>query len=61
LEAKNPGRQVVLVIPELVETRWWQHLLHNQRAAQLKAALLLHGDPNLVVVNVPWYLGESKK
>jgi hypothetical protein len=58
LEKENPGRQIAIVIPELVENRWWQHLLHNQRASQLKAALLLHGDPQLIVINVPWYLGE---
>lgn len=56
LEKEHPGRQIAIVIPELVENRWYQHLLHNQRASQLKAALLLHGDPNLVVINVPWYL-----
>jgi len=56
LERQHPGRQIAIVIPELVENRWWQHLLHNQRASQLKAALLLHGDPNLIVINVPWYL-----
>ena len=60
LEKEHPGRQIAIVIPELVENRWWQHLLHNQRASQLKAALLLHGDPQLIVINVPWYLGEAK-
>ncbi len=58
LEKRHPGRQIAVIIPELVETKWWQHLLHNQRAAQLKAALLFRGDPNIVVINVPWYLGD---
>ena len=34
---KNPGRTVAVVIPELVESRWYHYLLHNQRAALLKA------------------------
>ena len=47
-----------MVIPELVEARWYQYLLHNQRVTVLKAALLLHGGSRVVVVNVPWYLEE---
>jgi hypothetical protein len=56
LECKHPGRTVALVIPELVESRWYHYLLHNQRASLLKALLLVKGDRRIVVVNVPWYL-----
>ncbi len=56
---QNPNRLVAVVIPELVEARWWQYLLHNQRATGLKAALLLQGGHRVVVMNVPWYLGEE--
>ena len=59
LKEEHPGRRIAVIIPELVETRWWQHILHNQRAAGLKAALLFRGDKNIVVINVPWYLGEG--
>jgi len=58
LEEQHPDRQIAVIIPELVETRWWQHLLHNQQATGLKAALLFRGDRRIVVINVPWYLGE---
>jgi len=58
LEAQHPDQQIAVIIPELVETRWWQHFLHNQQAAGLKAALLFRGDRRIVVINVPWYLGE---
>ncbi|CAN5670976.1 APC family permease [soil metagenome] len=58
LEA-NPSRTVAVVIPELVEASWWQYLLHNQRATGLKAALLLRGGHRVVVINVPWYMGEE--
>lgn len=57
LEREHPTRQLAVIIPELVETRWWQYLLHNQRAAMLKAALLFWGDRRIAVINVPWYLG----
>jgi len=56
LECKHPGRTVAVVIPELVESRWYHYLLHNQRASLLKALLLVKGDRRVVVVNVPWYL-----
>ena len=55
----HPGCTVAVVIPELVEARPWQYLLHNQRATGLKAALLLRGGHRVVVMNVPWYLGEE--
>ena len=54
----NPGRQIAVLIPELVARRWYQHLLHNKRAAMLKGLLLLRGDEDVVVINVPWYLSR---
>jgi hypothetical protein len=56
LEKSEPGRQVAIVIPSLVESKWYHYLLHNQRAMLLKAALRLRADRNVVVVTVPWYL-----
>jgi amino acid transporter len=56
LKHDYPDRQIAVIIPELVEGRWYQYLLHNQRATGLKAALLFRGGPRVVVVNVPWYL-----
>jgi amino acid transporter len=53
---KNPDRTVAVVIAELVESRWYHYLLHNQRANLLKALLLLKGNGRIVVINVPWYL-----
>ncbi len=52
----NPHRELAVVIPELVESRWYEKLLHNQRATALKAALLFGGDNKTVVINSPWYL-----
>ncbi len=56
---EHPGRQLVVIIPELVESRWWQYLLHNQRAAVLKARLLLSREDRIVVASVPWYLDQA--
>ena len=56
LRDDNPTRQIAVIIPELVERRWYHHLLHNQRASVLKALLLFRGNQRIVVINVPWYL-----
>jgi len=59
LETKrsHPDRQIAVLIPELVARHWYEHFLHNKRAAMLKALLLVRGDEDIVVINVPWYLG----
>ena len=38
---------------------WWEHLLHNQTALRLKAALLFH--PGVVVANVPYHLAARTR
>jgi hypothetical protein len=56
MEKNNPGRQIAVIVPELVEYHWYHYFLHNQRAELLKAFLLLKGSPRIVLINVPWYL-----
>ena len=58
LQAAHPGRDVAVIVPELVSTRWYHFALHNQTAALIKAYLLVSGFRRVVVVNVPWYLAE---
>jgi hypothetical protein len=55
-EAQNPGRQIAVIVPELVERHWYHYPLHNQRAELLKALLLLNGSRRIVLINVPWYI-----
>ena len=55
-ERANPGQQIAVLIPELVERHWYHHLFHNKRASVLKALLLLRGNQDIIVINVPWYL-----
>jgi hypothetical protein len=40
---EDPEHLVAVVVPELVQPRWWEYLLYNHSAAGLKAALLLNG------------------
>ena len=55
-ERRFPSQQIAVLIPELVQRRWYHHLLHNKRASVLKALLLLKGNQRIIVINVPWYL-----
>jgi amino acid transporter len=56
MELNNPGRQIAVIVPELVERHWYHYPLHNQRAEVLKALLLVKGSRNIVLINVPWYI-----
>jgi amino acid transporter len=58
LQRANPGRDIAVLVPELVATRWYHYLLHNQTAAIIKAYLLFSGFRRVVVINVPWYLSD---
>jgi amino acid transporter len=51
------GTIVTVVLPELVVSRWWEHLLHNQTALFLKRLLLF--EPSVVVTSVPFHLSEK--
>jgi len=55
----NEERRVLVLVPELVVRHWWQNLLHNQRANVLKVLLLMRGNRNVVVVNIPWYMDRE--
>jgi amino acid transporter len=56
VEKANPEGHVAIVIPELVEVRWYYLFLHNHRSSLLKALLLLNASQRISVINVPWYL-----
>ncbi|MGA2134675.1 MAG: APC family permease [Bryobacteraceae bacterium] len=60
LAETNPDRQIAVVIPEIVERRWYYHMLHNQRAAMLKTMLYFRGNDRIVVINMPWYIHAGK-
>ena len=56
VEMDHPARNVAVLIPELVENRWYYSLLHNNRSAILKALLLFNGSHRTAVISIPWYL-----
>ncbi len=44
------------MLPQLVEARWWEVLLHTHRERRLSRALQRHGGPDLATVAAPWSL-----
>ena len=55
-DQESPTDYLTVILPEFVPARWWQHLLHNQSALIIKAALLFR--PNTIVTSVPFHLGQ---
>jgi len=51
---KDPNAWITVVIPEILPARWWQNILHNQRAFMLKAALLF--KERVILIDVPYHL-----
>src|SRR5256712_2114858 len=51
---KDPNGWVTVVLPEILPARWWQNILHNQRALLLKAALLFKDRG--ILTDVPFHL-----
>jgi amino acid transporter len=58
LSKQNPDRSIVVVIPELVEDRWYEYFLHNQRGRLLEWVLLARGNERIFTVSAPWYVGK---
>ncbi|HEX3303029.1 MAG TPA: APC family permease [Thermomicrobiales bacterium] len=56
---EHPGATLLVVLPEYVPGRWWEHLLHNQTALRLKAKLLF--QPGVFVVSVPYHIAHASE
>ena len=60
LSKKHPDRPIVVVIPELVEDRWYEYFLHNQRGRLLEWMLVVYGNERIFAVTAPYYVGATK-
>jgi amino acid transporter len=58
LRDRNPDRDIVVIVPDLVVRRWYHAFLHNNRGTLLRGLLRLRGGPRVVVVNTPFYVQE---
>ena len=56
LSRKHPDRRIVVVIPELVEERWYEYFLHNQRGRLLEWALMVQGNQRIFTLSSPYHL-----
>jgi amino acid transporter len=56
LQVENPDRQIVLIVPELIELHWYHYFLQSNRGELLKGLMLLRGNQNVAIINLPWYL-----
>ena len=61
LERENPENSIAVLIPELIESHWYYSFLHNQKAAILRAILLLKARDRMIIVNVPWNLERQRR
>ncbi len=59
LSKKHPARNIIVVIPELVEDKWYEYFLHNQRAHLLEWVLLARGNERIFAVSAPWYIKQQ--
>jgi amino acid transporter len=58
VDKQRAGDTITVVLPEFIARHWWEHLLHNQSALRIKAALLFR--PGTVVTSVPYHLERSE-
>ncbi len=56
---EKPDPVTFIVIPEYVARHWWERILYNQSARQLRRVLL--GRPHTIVVDVPYRRDEPTK
>jgi amino acid transporter len=61
LSEKHANRSIVVVIPELVEDRWYEYFLHNQRGRLLQWMLLVKGNERIFTLSAPYYIGDHRE
>jgi amino acid transporter len=61
LSKKHPERNIVVVIPEIVEDKWYEVFLHNQRGRLLEWVLLARGNDHIFTASAPWYIRKRKQ
>jgi hypothetical protein len=54
LNKMEPGRQIAVVLTEVVPRHFWEWPLHNQTALRLKVRLFFR--PNTILIDVPYHL-----
>ncbi len=60
VQARCPGRPIIVMLSELVGGRWWEAVLHTRRAQRLRTQMLRYGGPEVSVLMVPWQLEAAE-
>ena len=60
LEMAPPGRDVAVLVPDLITGTWYEPLLHEHRGAFLRRALRARCTDRVVVIDVPFHLGPER-
>lgn len=58
LRQEQPDSTIAVIIPELIEPHWYEHLLHNVYRRRLQSLLYEKRDAHTIVINAPWYLRD---
>jgi len=56
VQTANPGRNITMLVPELVESHWYHYFLHNNRPEAIRALLLFNGNQRITVATLPYHL-----
>jgi hypothetical protein len=54
IEGHYRDDHLLIILPEFIPSRWWEHLLHNQTGLLLRTALMFRKGQT--VVSVPYKL-----
>jgi ABC-type proline/glycine betaine transport system ATPase subunit len=52
LAIRKPSEIITVVVPQFVNQRWWENLLHSQTALMLRFGLM--NKPGIVIIEVPY-------
>jgi hypothetical protein len=58
LAREQPDRHIAVIVPELVDRRWYHFFFGVPRASVLRSLLLFRGGPQIILIEAPWYLRE---
>jgi len=57
--ARQPGETITVVVPEFINQKWWEKLLHMQTASWLRSVLL--NRSGIVILEVPYQITSNEK
>ncbi len=57
--AANPTRSIAVIVPEVVERRWYDIIFASHRPMLIKAILRSQGGPRVLVIDAPWHIGDA--